>query len=54
MAASLPSTVPTEIRSTTITLTQKPGYYSLTASFARVVGQYQGDDDTRQFSLNKK
>jgi PKD repeat protein len=42
------------VASTTITLNQKPGYYSLTASFARVVGQYQGDDDTRQFSLNKK
>ena len=48
------STNSSGIASTTITLNQKPGYYPLTATFAPIVAEYLGDDDTRQFSLNKK
>jgi hypothetical protein len=42
------------IAATTITLTQKPGYYPLTASWAGVAGKYLGDSAAAQFSLNKK
>jgi hypothetical protein len=38
----------------TITLTQKPGFYTLTASWPGDPGKYLGDSTSAQFSLNKK
>ncbi|HET6165325.1 MAG TPA: PKD domain-containing protein [Marmoricola sp.] len=42
------------VAATTITLTQKPGFYPLTASWAGDPGKYLGDSTSAQFSLNKK
>jgi len=35
-------------------LTQKPGFYPLTVSWAGDPGKYLGDSTSAQFSLNKK
>jgi len=42
------------VAATTITLTQKPGFYPLTASWSGDSGKYLGDSTSAQFSLNKK
>jgi len=42
------------VAATQIVLTQKPGFYPLTASWAGDSGKYQGDSTSAQFSLNKK
>ena len=42
------------VAATTITLSQKPGFYPLTASWAGDPGKYLGDSTSAQFSLNKK
>jgi len=42
------------VAATTITLTQKPGFYPLTASWAGDPGKYLGASTSAQFSLNKK
>jgi PKD repeat protein len=42
------------VAATTITLTQKPGFYQLTASWPGDAGKYLGDSTSAQFSLNKK
>jgi PKD repeat protein len=42
------------VAATTITLTQKPGFYQLTASWTGDAGKYLGDSTSAQFSLNKK
>jgi PKD repeat protein len=42
------------VAATTITLTQKPGFYPLTASWTGDPGKYLGASTSAQFSLNKK
>ncbi|MBO9521805.1 MAG: PKD domain-containing protein [Nocardioidaceae bacterium] len=42
------------VAATSITLTQKPGFYPLTASWAGDPGKYLGASTSAQFSLNKK
>lgn len=42
------------VAATQIKLTQKPGYYPLTASWTGDPGKYLGDSTSAQFSLNKK
>jgi hypothetical protein len=42
------------VASTQLVLTQKPGFYPLTVSWAGDPGKYLGDSDSAQFSLNKK
>lgn len=42
------------VAATSITLSQKPGFYPLTASWAGDPGKYLGDSTGAQFSLNKK
>ena len=42
------------VAATTIKLTQKPGFYPLTASWPGVAGAYLDDSVALQFSLNKK
>jgi PKD repeat protein len=42
------------VAATTITLSQKPGFYPLTASWVGDPGRYLGDTTSAQFSLNKK
>jgi PKD repeat protein len=42
------------VATTQIVLTQKPAFYTLTASWAGDAGKYLGDSATAQFSLNKK
>jgi hypothetical protein len=42
------------VAATQIVLTQKPGFYPLTATWAGDPGKYLGDTTTAQFSLNKK
>jgi len=44
----------TGVAATSITLTQKPGFYPLTASWAGDAGKYLGASTSAQFSLNKK
>jgi PKD repeat protein len=42
------------VAATQIVLTQKPGFYPLTVSWAGDPGKYLGDSASAQFSLNKK
>ena len=42
------------VAATTIVLTQKPGFYPLTASWPGDPGKYLGDSTSAQFSLKKK
>jgi PKD repeat protein len=42
------------VAATSIVLTQKPGFYPLTVSWAGDPGKYLGDSTSAQFSLNKR